>query len=124
MEIPFNLILGQKTARNHDTTCRKSSHNKEMGNDWAEYFLNVVVSMNLIENSSFTVLYHVMEENVDERYLKREISFITVEHKKHRDTRNVPTDLVTGYIRLFGFSKKTSLLTDQNLISILFIKGN
>ena len=81
MEIPFNRFLGQKTARNHDTTCRKSSHNKEMGNDWAEYFLNVVVSMNLIENSSFTVLCHVMEENVDERYLKREISFIAVEHK-------------------------------------------
>ena len=60
-------------------TYKKLSHHIEIGNDLDECFLYTVVSMSLIENSSSTGLCQIMKQHDNERYLKSEIVFITVE---------------------------------------------
>ena len=102
----------------------KSLRDKEMGNDWAEYFLNMVVNMNLIENSSFTVLYQNIEEHVYERYLKREIGLITVEHENTSRYPKCTKRSSHWLYSPFRIYQENILLTDQHFISIYQRKLN
>ena len=97
---------------------RKSSQNIEIGNDWDEYFLNTVVSMNLMENSSSNGFCQSMEKHDHGRYLKCEIVFITIEH----ETTSRYLKCIKRFGHRFhlylpiGFSKKTIIFTDGYFI--------